>query len=189
MPTITTIQPAIEPVTLQEAKDHLNYTGSLDDSIIDFIIKTARETVENLTGRALITRTLELTTGCFSDVMELSKPTLQSVTSVAYIDTDGATQTLATSIYDVDAKSTPGAVRLGYDQSWPSIRSVYNAVTITYKAGYGDNAQDVPGPLKSAMLLIIGHLYENREATAPISINEVPMSVKFLIAPYRIYNF
>lgn len=189
MPTITTVQPLIEPITLQEAKDHLNFDGSLDDALIEFIIKTAREMVENLTGRALITRTLELTTDCFSDVMELPKPMLQSVPNVTYIDTNGAAQTLSTSVYDVDVKSTPGAVRLAYGQSWPSIRSVYNAVTITYTAGYGDNAQDVPSPLRSAMLLIIGHLYENREATAPISISEVPMSVKFLIAPYRIYNF
>lgn len=190
MPTITTVQPLIEPITLQEAKDHLNITDDMDDSIIEFIIQSAREAVENMTGRTLINRTYEHSRTTLDNEICLPYPMLQNVSNIAYIDTDGAAQTLATSLYEVDTKRTPGRVVKAYGQAYPSVRDKINAVTITYVAGYGANAQDVPSPLRSAMLLLIGLWYENRESVIIGTISsELPMGVKFLIAPYIIYSF
>lgn len=180
-------KPAREPITLQQAKDHLNIDFNDDDALIEMIITAAREAVENYTGRILITSTRGHQRDCLDDVIELPH-TAQSVTSIEYIDADGATQTLAQTEYDLDVNRTPARITRGYDKTYPSVRNTHNAVTITYVSGYGDNAQDVPAPLKSAMLLLIGHLYENREATAPISITEVPMATSYLIKPYRIYT-
>jgi len=179
---------AIEPVTLQQAKDHLNVDFSDDDSIIELIIQTAREAVENKTGRKLITTTMGHQRDCFSSVMELPH-TVQSVSTITYVDTDGVNQTLAATEYDVDINRTPGRITLAYGKTYPATRDKVNAVTIEYITGFGDTAQSVPSALQHAMLLLIGHYYENREATAPININTVPMTVEFLINPYRIYNF
>ena len=46
--------------------------------------------------------------------------------------------------------------------SWPSIRCKTNAITIELVAGYA-TVDAVPEDLKQAVLLTVGHWYENRE--------------------------
>lgn len=181
--------PAIEPVTLQEVKDHLRITVADDDTVLTFLITSAREHIEDMLSRALITQTWELVLDRFPDCIELPYPPLQSVQSILYIDEEGFQQTLAPSVYTADAKRDPGRIVPAYGQQWPSTRREINAVAITYKAGYGDFEIDVPGPIRSALLLMIGHLYENREATAPFQITTLPHGVDRLLSPYRMITF
>jgi uncharacterized phiE125 gp8 family phage protein len=176
--------PTSEPITTQEAKDHLRITTTDDDTLISAMIVAVREYVENVTSRALITQTWDIFYDQFAEV-ELPKPPLQSITTIKYIDTDGVQQTVSASVYTVDTDSDPGRVYLAYNQSWPGIRGINHAVEIRIVAGYG-TASAVPQPIKHAMLLMIGHLYENREATAPLTISEIPMAVDALLAPYRV---
>lgn len=187
MATITTVKPLIEPVTLQEAKDHLNIDHALDDAMISVIIQAARERIEQETGRALITQTLEQYRDNLIDEICLNGSPVQAVSNIAYLDSDNAAQTLATSLYDVDSKSIIGRVTRSYNATYPSVYSAPNAVTITYTAGYGSTAADVPAPLRSAILLLIGLLYENRESVIIGTISStLPMGITFLIAPYRV---
>jgi hypothetical protein len=45
----------------------------------------------------------------------------------------------------------------------------------------------VPFSLKSAMLLLIGHLYENREeVTVGVNANQLPKASEYLMNPYRV---
>ena len=185
MSSMITVAPSVEPVTLQEAKDHLEISDDLHDSKIELMIRSAREKAETITQRSLITRTVEHVRSAFADQMCLPFAPLIDVSNIAYIDSDGAPQTLATSIYDVDNRSHVGSVRLAYGESWPSVRPVYNAITITYTAGYGANAQDIPAPIRSAMLLMIGHLFEDREEVSHVKLYSVPMGARNLLAPYR----
>jgi uncharacterized phage protein (predicted DNA packaging) len=48
----------------------------------------------------------------------------------------------------------------------------------------GDGAT-VPAPLRQAMLMLVGHWFNAREATAEESLRPVPHGVHALIAPYR----
>ena len=95
------------------------------------------------------------------------KPPLQSITSITYVDEDGATQTLATSVYSVDAPTGPtcarGRIYPKYEQEWPTTRCEPGAVTVTFVAGYGTTGASVPARLKMGMLYDIGTLYEIRE--------------------------
>lgn len=84
--------------------------------------------------------------------IELRRPPVQSVTSVEYVDTAGSTQTLASSRYQLDASSAPGRLRPAYGDSWPTIRLIPNAVTITFVAGYL-TAAAVPAIAKRLILL------------------------------------
>jgi uncharacterized phiE125 gp8 family phage protein len=60
-------------------------------------------------------------------------------------------------------------------------------VAVEYTAGYGDTAADVPAPLRQAMLLMIGHWYEHREAVITGSISTgLPLAARALLAPYRV---
>lgn len=190
MSLVRTVGPTTEPLTLSEAKAHLRVDHPSEDTLIAALVQAAREYVEAFTHRALITQTWKLTIERFpsGDYIELPKAPLISVGSVQYIDTAGAQQTLATSVYDADTTCTPGVVRLKYDQSWPSTRDVWNAVEITFDAGYGA-ASAVPEPIKSAIRLLVGHLYANRESTVSGTINsEVRYAHEALLMPYRVYS-
>lgn len=189
MPRALVTLPSAEPVSLSEAKAHLRVTSTNEDSLINSLITAARMWAEDFTQRALITQTWEYKLDAFVDEIEIPLPTLQSVTSIQYVDTAGATITLANTEYTVDTAAERGLVRLAYDKSWPSTRTQANAVTIRFIAGYG-GAASVPGTIKAACLLMLGELYERRETTivgAPIS--TVPVSAEYLLWPYRSLRF
>jgi uncharacterized phage protein (predicted DNA packaging) len=48
-----------------------------------------------------------------------------------------------------------------------------------------DDGAEVPAPLRQAMLMLVGHWFMAREATAEGHLEAVPHGVAALIAPYR----
>lgn len=179
--------PSVEPVTRAEAKSHLRVDFEEDDTLIDVLIEAARQHAEDYTQRRFITQTWTQTFPEFEDVMLLSGSPLQSITTVTYLDKDNVSQTLSTDIYDVDTTRNPGAMRRTRDQSWPATYPSWNAVVVTYVAGYGAAASAVPAAIKQAMLMHIGHMYENRESSIDRMIMAVPMGYESLLAPYRVW--
>jgi uncharacterized phiE125 gp8 family phage protein len=73
---------------------------------------------------------------------------------------------------------------------WPGTKNKANAVKITFVAGHTDNDSPnnypLPLPIKQAMLLQIGQLYEYREAVSTEQSYEMPMGSTALLTPYRI---
>ena len=90
---------------------------------------------------------------------------------------------MSSSQYIVDANREPGRVWLAPDQTWPVVQSRINAVEVTFVAGFG-LAVDVPQDLKSTQLLLLGHLYENREATTALNLKMTPLAVESLLRLY-----
>ena len=158
-------EPAIEPVTVDEAKRNADEDDNHRDSDFSQWITEARRLLEKESRRSLITQTRVLKLDAFPacDAIELHAPPLQSVTSISYVDANGDTQTWASSNYDVDTNRTPGVVLLGYDKSYPTTRAQRNAVTVTYVAGYGSTAASVPSEAKAAILLFARHRYDHPE--------------------------
>lgn len=186
-----TAAPAVEPVSLTEAKSHLRVDISDDDDYISGLIKSAREYIEGATRQALITQTWRLSLDAWPEGNEITipKPPLQSVTSIIYKDSDGNSTTWSTSAYIVDSDSEPGRVVLAYGQSWPSV-TLYpaNPIQITFKAGYGDAASSVPQHLIHAIKFLVAHWYENREpVTVGAVARDVPLAVDSLIWLNRVY--
>ena len=181
--------PAVEPLTLAEAKGHLRVTTTDEDALITALIVAAREYAETFTRRALITQTWDLTLDSFPSEIVMPMPALQSVTSITYIDVDGASQTLPTTEYTVDIKSAPGRIVEAYGKAWPTTRPVINAVTVRFVAGYG-LAVSVPKSIVQGMLMHIGHMFANRESVNIGNISsEVPMTTEYLYMPHRVYRF
>lgn len=179
--------PAVEPLGLQEAKDHLRVTHDREDAIVDALIGAAREVAEDETGRALITQTWDLALDRFPAEIVLPKPPLQSVTSITYVDTAGAPQVLDAADYQVDTGSVPGRIKPAFGLTWPGIRLDYNAVTVRFVCGFGDGVGDVPWRVKSAMLLILAELYERREeAVVGAAVNPVPWNARALLWRHRV---
>lgn len=185
-----TVEPATEPVTLAEAKRHLreDLVNTDNDTDISAIIKAARIMCEERLLRTLITTNWQLTLDNFPEAIKLPMPRAIAVSSLQYYDPDGVLQTLDPADYLVDVDSEPGYIVPGVGLSWPSTQERINAVVVTYTAGYGANASDVPQPIKHWIKLALTDLYEIRglsseKPTLPHDFGER------LLDPYRIWGF
>lgn len=120
----------------------------------------------------------------------LPKPPLVSVTSITYVDTNGATQTLASDQYLVDSVSEPGRVTPAYGTLWPATRDQINAVTVSFTCGYG-SAAAVPEGIKRWIRMRVSTLYENREEVAILGRGKVEILpfVDGLLDDYRVKSF
>lgn len=157
------------PVTLEQARAHLrNEDLRYDDEYLSAQIRAAAASVERQYGLALLTQTIRQTHSAFpatSDTPLLLRiAPLISVTSIAYIDSAGNTQTWSASEYASGHYNQTGFVipKAGY--GWPSGLAVRpDAVIVTYQAGFGPKASSIPADIRAALQLQIGHLYDNRE--------------------------
>jgi len=183
--------PSVGPVTRTEAKTHLRVDIADEDDLIDRLIAASSRYCEQVSGRAFITQTLTggLSGWPIDGVIRLPYPPLQSVTSIAYVDTAGDSANVSSAVYGVDTKL--GLIYVNYGQSWPSTAlRPYDPITVTWVSGYGAAAAAVPEGYKQALLLMVGHLYENRESVVigqgytPI---EVPLAVNSLLMVDRAY--
>ena len=238
-------EPAAEPLSIFEVKDHLrlDHDEHTEDDWISANISGARQDCEGFQNRAYITQTWELWLDGWPDgnKIEIPLPPLQepvvtagsfvtgttyrilSVGStdftevgasastvgiiftatgagtgtgtatasviIKYYGTDDTEATFSPTYYFVDTKSEPGRVALNSGQSWPgtSLRPA-NGICVTYIAGYGDDGYDVPENIRRAILLLIGHLYENRETvlTTGMNVAELPLGTEALLWKDRI---
>ena len=186
-----TVDPAIEPVTLAEVKDHTHVSGTDSDAVLTILLQAARENVEHHQKRQLITATYELTLEEFpSGPIILPNPPLISVTSISYEDTAGDTQTWASSNYVVDTPDGDAAVKgrigLATGVTFPVLENVISPVTIRFVAGYGLKAT-VPDNVKFGLLMLVADLYENRQSSVTGTISGLmPQTAQTLLWPYRV---
>lgn len=186
--------PTAEPLTLDEAKIHLGLEDTTaNDQRLAPLIPAARQQVEHVTGRALVTQALDIyfDYAPLGPELCLPMPPLQTVTSVTSFDESDVPTVMSSADYLVDSASQPGRVVLKAGKSWPtSLRSV-NALVVRVTAGYGE-ASAVPDALKQAIKLLVGAMNEHREQVIVSQFAgqflEVPFGYKQLIAPYRIWE-
>ena len=187
-----TTEPASEPVTTAELREHGRFDDADTDTYVDSLGKAARRWVESSTNRALITQTRTLTADRFpagdGQVIELPGGVVQSVSSVSYQDTTDSMQAWASSNYELDLSTDGGTARLGlaYNKDWPDVRDDTLAVTIVYVAGYG-GASAVPEDIKLAIKMIAADFYDRRAAQDEMAYSE-NMAVRNLLSPYRIHR-
>lgn len=159
--------PVVEPITLAEALHHLKEDPDpTNDAYVSSLISAARRACEERIERTLISTPWRLTMDAFPAAIELRQPPILAVQSIEYTDQDGAMQTLSPADYTVDAVSEPGYIVPAYGKAWPATRSEVNAVRVNYTAGYGEVQTSVPEPLKAWILLAVGDMYANREASS-----------------------
>lgn len=155
--------PTVEPITLAEAKAHLRVDLSDDDSLISFLIGSARELVEKEANLPLLPQTWELAFDCWPEFpIRLPRAPVASISSIRYLDPSNALQTLSPSNYVLRG---PAPARLDIVSGWvlPALSDQIEAVRIAMVCGYPD-AASVPLRAKQAVRILLGHWYENREA-------------------------
>lgn len=190
--------PAVEPLTLPELKWQCSVDFDTDNDQITDLGIGARQFFEESTDQQLITASWKLTLeqfppGCNglsvageSPSIEILLPRspLQAVTKIEYTDTAGTVQTLATTEYQVDAAREPGRVKPAFGKSWPIVQPGYGSVAITFRAGYGDAAANVPRTIRDAIKLMVAHRYRNREAVTDWAGTPLPLGVTSIMDLY-----
>lgn len=188
-----------QPITLEEAKMHLHVDHDEENDLIEQLIASATDFVSGrngYTGRVLLPQTWRVFFEGFCDSMILPLPPLINIDSVQYRDTSGNYQTLSDSVYSVNDASEPACMILNSGQSFPSTGTAWDAVKIEFTAGYmpadvnspTDPRSGVPAAIKAAIKLIVGDLYQNREAQALVNgaKYEPNPTVQALLYPYRV---
>jgi len=185
---ITITAPDTPPVSTTEAKAHLRVTHSTDDTYIAALVDSARLTVEARAGIKLYTQTVELRADSFieprladfmsRDIISLRVAPVQSVDSVKHYSSDDVDTTISSSDYWTDLVSVPCRVQI--KDSWPSTNERIGNVRIRLTAGW-PTADEIPEIFKTAIKLLIGHYYENREEVTDIKLNEIPEGIQNVI--------
>lgn len=160
--------PTQEPLSLNEAKAHLRVTEPDDDGLITGYILAARGWAEGHIRSGIMTQTWDYTldyewplverNGYCGYRIELPLRPVQSVTYVHYVDENGTTQTLSSTLYTVHIKGPVAYIEKAYDASWPSVRWVPDAITVRFVCGYAN--QLVPDEIRTAIMLKVEALYD-----------------------------
>ncbi len=188
MSAVLVTPPAVEPVSLADAKHHLRIEHGDDDELIGDLIAAARLHIEAETRRALITQTWRRFLDRRPDGgrLVLRPSPVQSIASVAVYDADDTMQIVDPGAYLVDTASVPARFVFKTGMPLGATREL-NGIEIEFVAGYGDTADDVPMPLRQAILRLINHWYEHREAVSLSGTGGyVPVGLEALIAGFRV---
>lgn len=181
----TVSPPSVTPVSLAEAKLHLRIDVADDDALVTRLVDVATEQAEKYTGRAFVTRTLKAWYDGFAAILRLPYPPFLAISSIDYTDDAGNARTLASTEYQVRAESSWATVAPAYGKTWPATQDIYDAVSVTYTAGYGSNASDVPAAIRQAILMMVATMYEHREdLVVGLSATEIPATSRLLLANY-----
>lgn len=153
--------PDVEPLSATEAKTRLGIGSEVSETTMNSFIKAARQKLDGPDGllqRALNTQTWKLLLPGFScEPILIPLPPLISITSVKYYDGSGVLQTIDPTGYEILQGQRPALVPIA-GGSWPGTQHRFGAVEITFIAGYGDEAADVPEPIRSAIALLVSHM-------------------------------
>ena len=180
MRTISVVTPpAIEPVTVADARLALGQDAGADAPVLDLRLRAARELAEAFTGRAFITTTFLVTLDSFPSApieewwdgvrdgvpawrrssITLPRPPVQSITSIKYTDASGVEQTVDSGTYYLAG----GRIMLLPAMSWPSYARTAS-VKVTFVSGYGDAPEDVPAGVRAGILAHVRDVTEHPNA-------------------------
>ncbi len=186
MTLFRTVEPAVEPVTLTEAKAHLRISHASEDELIAGLIKAARDEVEKATGTVLIDQSWRLALDCWprDGTVTIVRHPVKEILSVTVFGADGEATLVDPGTYMLDSLSRPA--RLHFETT-PAPARIMNGIEIDFTAGYGEAGTDVPDLLKRAILLLVAHWYEFRgvfdAGDQPVS---YPPGYERMISGYRL---
>jgi len=169
-------------LTLTELRLHLKLDTTLgvhaDDTLIAAQLTAAQEYCQHYAQQSFGDQTLELALDDFPvGGIRLPRGPVTSVVSVTYVSTASVVTTVSSADYLLDDYGPQAWVIPAYGLDWPEPLDTVNAVKVRYQAG----AATMPGAVRAALLLIVGHLYANRENVSAGSLARVPMGADALL--------
>ncbi|MBK8799607.1 MAG: hypothetical protein IPM07_26360 [Anaerolineales bacterium] len=161
--------PTVEPVTAAECKLDARVDNTVEDSLFAMWIAAARQEIEMVARRSLITRTLEVTMDAWpaDGWLCLPYPPLLTVTQVTYYDAANAAVTWPADQYIVIADQEPGVIMPATGLWWPSGLHAWPRIRVRYTAGYGATAAAVPDYYKQDIRGLVKLQYDFRSGWTP----------------------
>jgi len=157
--------PASDVFTISDLKEHLRVEHDDEDQYIYSLMSAATSFVDvtGALGKALINQTWGEWIGPNPRTVLLSLGPVQSVDAIKYYDADNNLQTSTLSQFWIlgTAGQTTVTPKTGY--KWPTTFNRDDAIKIEYTIGHGTSGSSIPQAVRHAMLMLIGHYYENRE--------------------------
>lgn len=208
---LTQLEATAAPVALDLARKHLRVYHTDEDTCIQTLVDAAVAFIEgpNGIGLALSPQKWRLSLDSFytryggvgygngygysyigglNGAIAIPLGPVTSVESISYADDTGATHTLPPTSYVVDVETSPSRVTPPYGGMWPITIAFPGAVKIDFTAGFAK----APADIVAAILLLVGHWFENREAVKAgerAAAIEVPFTVDAILDKYRVGRF
>jgi len=191
----TTVEPQIEPVTVKELKDYLKLDYTTDDALLTALICSARQWAEKYTSRSFICRTLKAHFENHSEKVRLPYAPIYSVTTVTRVRENQSSTLTLNSDYYVNGVADKYLTlsSLGFGNVPPGVSPLDNLqswnLEVTFVAGYGYSASDIPSGIRHGVLRLAGYLYENRnEVEVGTIIAKVPFGIRAVLDPYKVIH-
>jgi uncharacterized phiE125 gp8 family phage protein len=180
--------PAVEPVSLAEAKAFLRLDDASEDAFVSTLIAAARLHIEGTTGRALGAQSWRVVRDDWpkDGVIALPVGPLLSLSAITAYDANGTSTSVPLAQFLPETSAMPARINLPDTlKGAPALRR-RAAIEIDYVAGFGTTAANVPVDLKQAVLVLIGYWFEHRDAVVVAGSGAVvPGGFDNLIAKYR----
>lgn len=183
--TSLTTAAAATPIVIADVNAHLKWDDAASNTDVDSaaylttLIDRALDIAETETWSKFYTQTWAEYFDEFGDVIRPTLQPIQSISSITYTDTAGATQTLANTVYELGKENGRDVIRLKYNQLWPATRDHADVVCANIIVGYGVAAA-IPNALRHAMLMIVAALATHRGDTD----FELPKAARQLLSQY-----
>lgn len=176
--------PGAEPLTLAQAKAYFRVDHDAEDALIADLIASARGLVEDYLQRCLITRRLIERLDRWGDRVRcgafvMKRPDVQTIHTIKTYDANGGAQIFNPSLWRLDAASAPSRILLN-GGGFPIPSRTRQGIEIDFSCGYGDAPEDVPAPIRNALLILIADHYERREGDSDF----IPANARTLLLPY-----
>lgn len=187
---IRTVKPGVDLIEVKTARRHCNVDDSDSDDVLAAIVGSVTDYLEAPAGIlrvCLLKQTWQQFYSCFpDDEIRLPVEPLLEVVSVEYIAAGATTwSTLSSDAWESFSDELGGGILPIDGTSWPDTANRVQAVRVTFTAGFGTKVGDVPGNITHAAKLLLGHLFENREATlVGVVATELPLGVQALLRPW-----
>ena len=181
---IRSVAPATTPVSTAEAKAQCRVDSDDEDTYFDGLVLTATAYAEESLGRGLITQTWQQWSAPNPDAVRLDVGNFASLSGVSYYDTDGALQVSDLANYETRLGRDRVTVWAKQGISWPTTQPRDDAIRITYTVG--GTAADVAPDIKHAILMLVSHWHENREAATEVKLTDTPMAVDALLGLHKV---
>jgi uncharacterized phiE125 gp8 family phage protein len=170
-----------QPISLTDAKAHLRVDGDDENSLISSLIDAAVSAVEEETGRALAAQTWAYSTTISTGCLHLPLSPVTSVSSITYYDTDDVEQSLTVSDFYLLKDNDSAYLEPKDGTVWPTTKSRADALTVTFVTGY----LSIPPGLRQAVLLLLAHWFENREAAGK-KLENLPLAYDYLTSQHKL---
>lgn len=182
------VPPAVEPISIEEARLHLRLDAvagaASEDPLVLGLIRAARIYAENYTEQFFAVRMMQLYLDQFPD-SEIYIPgePVNSVEEVSYADANDVNFVLPLNRLRLINVESPAWIVPAFGFEWPVAAGVPNSVRIRLAVGWPP--EEVPASVKQAMLLCIGSWYANREEDSVVQTYAVSSGVRALLHPHR----